>query len=142
MDAEASLRRLADFVGVLKAELGSSVTIETGPVGPYLSVSLAPCRPGAMGIEWLQSDCEIILMVDSGGRWELGPNEEDMDFLEDIVRSVIFGRVTIAKGQQRSHVEVTLADGTLEQWTRVQGLGALLPQRGWQEARQQFAPYE
>ncbi len=118
------------------------MTLETGAVGPYLSVWLEPRRTDALGIGWLQSDSDVLLSAGSGGRWELEPTEQDIDLLEDLVRSVVAGRVTEAKDRRRSRVEVTLADGTVEPSTVYDGVGGLLPQRGWLAVRRRYAPYQ
>ena len=138
----ASLRRLDDLAGQLTVELGSAAIIDTGPVGPFSSVSLVPRRADALGVRWLQSDVEVIVFAGSGGRWELEPTEQDMDLLEDLVRSVIAGRATEARGRNRARVEVTLSDGTVEPSTVYEGLRGLLPQRGWPDRRHRCAPYQ
>lgn len=73
---EEGLRRLAGFTTWLSTELASCASIETGTVGPYLSVWLEPLRAEALGIGWLQSDVEVILSTGSGGRWELEPTDK------------------------------------------------------------------
>ncbi len=47
-----------------------------------------------------------------GRRWELGTTQQDLDMLEGIVRSVVAGRVEEVHAPGRSHVTVTLADGS------------------------------
>lgn len=97
--SRAGSRRLAIFTDELRETLGSAATIETGRVGPYSAVSLEPRRTDALGISWLHSDDEVVLSVGSGGRWELEPTEQDVQYLEDIVLSVVAGRVGRGEGQ-------------------------------------------
>lgn len=54
-----------------------------------------------------------------------------MDFIEDIVRSVIAGRVAEVRVANRSRVTVTLANGTLAVETGADGLSGCLPIPFW-----------
>lgn len=136
----ACLGRLAAFVSELAAALGPAVAVETGAVGPYESVWLEPRRADALGVGWLQAD-DVVLSAGTGGRWDLEVTGPDIDLLEDIVRSVVAGRVTEAKGWRRSRVEVMLPDGTVEASTVHDGLLGVLPQPGWRAERRRYAPY-
>ena len=65
-----------------------------------------------------------------------------MDLLEDLVCSVIAGRVTQAQGRHRSRVEVTLTDGTAELSAVYDGLRGLLLRGKWPAERQAYVPYQ
>jgi hypothetical protein len=57
------------------------------------SVDVMPRRAGARSVSWGDFGGEIVVQVgEFGGRWEMGGDDEDLDFLEDMVRSVIAGR--------------------------------------------------
>lgn len=141
--SRAGSRRLAVFTDELRETLASAATIETGRVGPYSAVSLEPRRTDALGISWLHSDDEVVLSVGSGGRWELEPTEQDVQYLEDIVLSVVAGRVAEVKGKRRARVLVTLADGTVDTSTVYDGLRGLLPRPARSRGtRRTFAPYQ
>ena len=65
---------------------------------------------------------------------------KDVNFLTDVVRSVIAGRISEVLGPNRSRVEVTLSDGTTAVET---GYSSLLLNPGWRRRGQkvQYAPY-
>jgi hypothetical protein len=68
----------------------------------------------------------------NGGRWELDRSEEDVAFIEQTVRAVLAGRVVEIFAPGRSHVVITLADGTVHRETGYDGcLAALVPLPGW-----------
>jgi hypothetical protein len=90
-----------------------------------------PRRSDALAVTWLDVGEELQIQAGhGGGPWELGRNPEDVDFLEDVARSVIAGRVVEVFGPNRSRVEVTLADGTQAVETGYNGLRACLPKPG------------
>jgi hypothetical protein len=78
-----------------------------------------------------------------GGQWELDRDEAAVDFMEDLVRSVVAGRVVEVFGPGRSRVEVTLSDGSRAVETGGDGLRGLLPSPGWKSRghRIRYAPY-
>ena len=139
----AGLRRLAAFTELLRATLGSDATISTADVGTFVAVSVEPRRTDALEVGWLQSDDQVVLSAGSGGRWELEPTAQDVQYLEDIVRAVVAGRVTEVRGRHRSRVEVTLADGMVDVSTVYDGFPVLLPHRGWSRLTPRvYAPYQ
>jgi hypothetical protein len=69
----------------LRATLGSDATISTADVGTFVAVSVEPRRTDALEVGWLQSDDQVVLSAGSGGRWELEPTAQDVQYLEDIV---------------------------------------------------------
>ncbi len=80
----------------------------------------------------------------SVGRWEPGRTAQAMDVLEDVVRSVVAGRVSEVVAGDRSRGEVTLADGSVAAETVSTGLRSLLPKpfgRRWVQ-RIEYSPYQ
>ena len=88
---------------------------------------------------------EIVVEVGQfGGRWEIGAEEEDLAFLEDLVRSVIAGRVSEVFAVGRSRVVVTLAEGTQAVETGYDGPAGCLPLPLWPRwsRKIQYLPYQ
>ena len=122
---EASLRlRLADRADVDRSQLNDHIAV----------ITLLPHRHTALTVEWLDIAGNQ-LQINAGyigGVWELDREHSDVDFLESIIEAVIAGRVVETFGHRRSRVEVTLADGRVEQETGTSGcLNALIPRLGW-----------
>lgn len=138
------MRRLKDFACDLQRSLGSAATVLTDN-SQWMSTYLTPARSTALGVSWIEFGDEVILETPGGlgGRWELGRSTQDMDFLEDVVRSVVAGRVVEVTAGDRSRLEVTLADGSLAVETGSVGLRSLLPKPGWRRwgRRITYAPY-
>ncbi len=137
------LRQLADR---LERSLGEAAAIEndTSTV-PGSLVRITPTRNDALGLVWIELRYGVVLETSGGpgGRWELSRSEEDIDFLEDIVESVIAGRVVEVFGPARSRVTVTLADGrTFSERGAVASEGCL-PMPLWTKwgRKVHYAPY-
>lgn len=135
---------LAALADDLERTLGdSAVVVRESPAGQ--AVVVTPVRPDALGIRWFDFGDQLQVQTANGlgGRWELGREHEDVAFLEDVVRSVVAGRVSEVSAGDRSHVEVTLADGTVAAETGSVGLRGLLPKPGWKRSskRVEYAPY-
>lgn len=144
-EADATTRRLWAFASELEQSLGGAVRVEHQDVGGYAGFLIRPTRSDALGIQWFEFGCEVILATSGGlgGRWELDRKDADMAFLEDVVRSVIAGRVVEVSAADRSRVEVTLSDGTLAVEVGSSGCRSILPKPGWQRwgTRTEYAPY-
>lgn len=116
----------------LAADLAGTADVEIGDLGPGSSITVTPHRAGACSIAWLDFPDEIVLQVgEIGGRWELGTAAGDLTFLEDLVTSVIAGRVTEVFAYRRTRVTVTMPDGSTETETGYDGLAACLPLPLW-----------
>jgi hypothetical protein len=86
----------------------------------------------------------IVQAGNNGGRWELDRSVADAVLVESIAKAVIAGRVVETSAPGRSHVEVTLADGSSESETGYEGcLAALVPLPGWKHwgRKVRYAPY-
>ncbi|SDS92356.1 hypothetical protein [Actinoplanes derwentensis] len=116
----------------LAADLAGAAEVEISRTGPGLTVRLTPHRSGAREVIWLDLGTEIIVQAgEIGGRWELTAEPTDLTFLDDLVTSVIAGRVSEVAAYRRSRVTVTLRDGSAQTETGYDGLGALLPLPLW-----------
>ena len=139
---QEATRRLDDMAVRLAERLADAAVVERDGVG---GAEIRPRRDGALGVYWVLFKDEMLLGTSSGlgGRWELGLEDVDLDFLEDVVTSVIAGRVVAVRVGDRSRVEVTLEDGTLEVDTGRRGLRSLLPKPFWQSwgNRITYLPY-
>ncbi len=109
------------------------------------AVSVTPVRPDTLGLYWFDTGDErqVGVLNDLGNLWELGRDEGDAAFLENVVRSVVADRVIDVSAGDRAKVEVSLADGTIEVQTQSVGLRSFLPKPGWTRLgeRVQHAPY-
>jgi hypothetical protein len=116
----------------LSGELAGVAEVTITEIAPGVSVDVVPRRDGARSISWADFGSEIVVQVgEFGGRWEIGGDDEDLAFLEDIVRSVIAGRVSEVFAVARSRVVVTLDDGSHEAETGYDGLAGCLPLPLW-----------
>ena len=145
-EPDAVTRRLWAFADQLEKELGPYAVVERDDSDWRAGASIRPIRSDACGIEWVEFGNEVVLSTAGGlgGRWELDRTAADLDFLEDVVRSVIAGRVVEVSAGDRSRVEVTLADGTSAVETGSVGIRSVLPNPGWRKwgHRADYAPYE
>lgn len=144
-DLDQSTRRLKDLAGDLQRSLGAAATVKTDDDYPWAAAELWPVRADALGVSWIEFGNEVVLSTARGlgGRWELDRSAESMDFLEDVVRSVVAGRVVEVTAGDRSRIEVTLSDGSVAVETGRVGIRSLLPKPDWQRwgRRIEYAPY-
>ena len=144
--ADATTRRLWTFAKDLEQSLGDAAQVEHDDAEWYSGCIIRPSRGDALGIQWVEFGSEVVLATTGGlgGRWELGRTDADMEFLENVVHSVIAGRVVEVSAVDRSRVEVTLPDGTVAVEVGSSGCRSLLPKPGWQRRgrRTEYAPYE
>jgi hypothetical protein len=122
--------RLCRFAEELGTRFGSIAEVDRSD---GLSVSLTP-GDGGLAVCWFDtgSELQVETLGGPGGRWELARTEVDAEFLEDVVRSVVAGRVEeVFGGSGRSRVLVTLTDGSTATETGYTGLRSLLPRPGW-----------
>jgi hypothetical protein len=94
--------------------MGATARMERG----YLSearghgVALHPASAGAMPVSWIDFGAELGLYAGTRGWWELDRDLDAVAFIEDVVRSIVAGRVYEVPGLARSRVVVTLPDGS------------------------------
>ncbi len=147
---DAVRQRLQALVSEMQARFGNAVTVRR--VGGHpddadgLDVEMTPSTEGALALSWF--DTGEYLQVKTGGgpagRWEMERTDEDAAYLEDIVRSVVAGRVVEVLGSaNRSHITVTLSDGTEEVATGYAVGPGCLPRPGWKRKgrRVQYQPW-
>ncbi|MEV4661074.1 hypothetical protein AB0J85_03910 [Micromonospora echinofusca] len=128
----------------LASELVGVATVEIDGIKCGISVGITPRNPDARAFGWTDFSDELILQVgDYGGRWELEAGPEDVAMLEDIVRSVIAGRVREVFAPGRSAISVTLADGSVETEIGGEAPAGCLPLPFWRRWSRsiQYAPY-
>lgn len=144
-DVDQSTRRLKNLAGDLQRLLGSAATVESDDDYPWAAAELRPARADALGVSWVEFGNEVVLSTARGlgGRWELDCSTESLDFLEDVVRSVVAGRVVEVTAGDRSRIEVMLSDGSSAVETGRVGVRSLLPKPGWRRwgRRIEYAPY-
>lgn len=115
----------------LAAELGELATVDIGPVAEGIGVTVRPVNPAARDFGWVDFAGDVVLQIgEQGGRWEL-EMPHDLEFLAELARSVIAGRVVEVFARRRSAVTVTLADGSTETEVGYDGLGGCLPLPFW-----------
>lgn len=135
---DAVRQRLEALATEMRARFGGAVTVRRmgghPDDGDGLDVGMRPSTEGALALSWF--DTGEYLQVETGGgpagRWEMERTDEDAAYLEDIVRSVVAGRVVEVLGSaNRSHITVTLSDGTEEVSTGYAPGPGCLPWPGW-----------
>ncbi len=128
----SSSARSRGFAGVLVGELAHTAEVTVAEIDSGVSVTVVPSRAGARSVSWADFGEEIVVQVGQfGGRWELGGDQEDLSFLEEVVRSVVAGRVSEVLSVRRSRVVVILADGTGAVETGYNGARGCLPLPLW-----------
>jgi hypothetical protein len=97
------------------------------------AMSIKPGRRDALPVHWMEmGDDELIVQAGQiGGRWKLDFSLDGVDFIEDVTRSVIAGRVAETFPWRRSRVESALTDGQIARETGGEGLLSLIPLPGW-----------
>lgn len=115
----------------LAAELGDAATVDIEAFADGISVTMKPVDPAARSIWWVDFAGNVVLQAgEQGGRWELDL-PMDLEFMGDLARSVIAGRVVEVFARGRSRVTVTLADGSSETETGYDGCAGCLPLPFW-----------
>lgn len=132
MTTDALRQRLDRFADDLASHLPGMVEVERTDC---LAVTLQPIRTEALPVTWFDDgdSLQVETLGGPGGRWELGRTDADAALLEDIVRSVVAGRVQEVYGPNRSRVAVTLANGTTAVVTGHEGLTGCLPRPRWRQ---------
>lgn len=135
--------RLEALAAQMKDRFGDAVQVRRtggggrrdghGAVG--LDVEMTAPSKDALSVCWFDTGNALQVQVGCGpgGRWELGRSPADVNFLQDVVASVVAGRVEQVSGpaHNRSRVSVTLADGTQAHETGYTGPSGCLPRPGW-----------
>jgi hypothetical protein len=142
-ELDPTAERLDAFAAGLRSRLVGVASLTDEPLGRR-SWLLTPERRGAVGVAWNDwgDALQVQVLGGQGGRWELGRNVADLDFLIGVVEAVVEGRATETFGRKRSQVSVTLADGTIASETGY-GPGGCLPQFRWRRRgmTKRYSPY-
>ncbi len=109
-------------------------------------VELAPHNERAVGVLWFATgnELQVETLGGRGGRWELGREDADVAFVEEVVQAAVAGRISEVFGPNRSTVTVTLSDGSTDSDTVYgPGVAGLLPRPGWRRrgTTVQYEPY-
>jgi len=107
-------------------------------------VRLEPTRESSCPLSWSElDDTELVLQVSAGGRWELERTSDSVVFIEQVVMSVVAGRVEEVFGPGRSRIVVTFDDGTHENSTGGRAPTGCLPAPFWPRwgRRVRYEPY-
>jgi hypothetical protein len=141
-DVAVRLDALAD---VIQRSNCGAVQVEREAYGWGRSVRVTPPDGRSLGLWWLVSTDQLIVETAGthGGRWELGLSARDLAFAEDVVRSVVAGRVREVRVSDRSRVSVTLADGSEAVETGGEGCLSIFPKPLWTRwgRHVQYLPY-
>src|SRR5687768_13772952 len=122
--------RLGQLAKNLADELGDCMSIFRDSDGPYLETTrFVPTNTKALPVSWVDFGDQLDVWAGHNGGWweDVGRDPAALDFVEDLTRSVIAGRVTETYGFHRSRVAVTLRDGTTDSETGSQGLRGCIP---------------
>ncbi len=136
--------RLERLAADIESQLGDAVAIHREDIlgGSW---TLRPVNARSLGVSWIDLGLDLQVETASGlgGRFELERAQTDVAFIEDIVWSVVAGRVEEVFAPGRSQVSIVLSDGT-----RVREIGGdapmgCLPLIGWRwwGSRVRYEPY-
>jgi hypothetical protein len=136
-------RRLLDLATSVEQSLGSAVRVERRELFCG-EVRLLPARPDAMSVSWIDFGDELGLYAGTRGWWELGRDLADVAFVEDVVRSIVAGRVEEVLAPGRSRLVVTMPDGSRTADTGADAPIGCLPLPWWPRwgRRVSYAPYD
>jgi hypothetical protein len=131
---DADLARIfADLADYARGLTGHSADVTLGvmPHG-YPYVEVVPINAGARRISLLTDQWIVLVIGDSGGRWELDYTDEGISFAKNVIAAVVQGRIVERSTLGRSRVTVTFGDGSTQSSTGYEGcLTVLLPLPGW-----------
>jgi hypothetical protein len=138
--------RLERFAARLERALGGAVSVErSSPTDRASMVTFTPANPGALGVAWFEGVGQVTVWTagGTGGRWELSASDRDLDLVEDIVQSVVEGRVSEVVGPSRSRVTVTLSSGRELSASGAAGLSGCVPLPFWTKwgRKTRYGPY-
>lgn len=131
---------------ILAEELGDEVSVIRDNDGPYLeSTRFIPTNTKALPVTWIDFGDQLDVWAGHNGGWweDVGRDPTALDYVEDLTRSVMEGRVTETFGPDRSRVEITLSDGAIDSETGSQGLRGCIPVPAWRRRGRQvrYEPY-
>ncbi len=70
---------------------------------------------------------------DGRARWELDWSDESLAFVEKVVRATCTGHSKQVKALGRTHVLITVEDGTIEETATYEAPWGLIPMPGWKK---------
>lgn len=128
---------VAELLSRLASELGAAATLHLDGDDEQGEGVLVPTRSDAATVEVSFGGETWVELYDDG--WPV----QDVDRLEAVLRAIVAGHVVTKYRLGRRAIEVTLADGSVDETTGIDVPLGLLPQRRWREraAVRRFAPY-
>ncbi|WP_188656499.1 hypothetical protein [Micrococcus flavus] len=142
---------MEDLVAHVRSACGDAAAVSLergqGPGARLMFLGVEPHRAEAEGLsiafgladEEHTTVVELTVLLDGGGRWEIGVEDRDLAFARQVVDAVVAGRVTVQEGKGRSETTLILADGSRTS----SSVGSLLPRPGWRARTpvRRCAPY-
>lgn len=132
------------FEDGLRAELDGLAEVERTQWSPALAVvDVEPFNPRGAPVSWIDTGDGLVLTVGFGNhaRWELDLSQDDLEFLESVVRAAVDGRVSSALSKHQDAVEIVHQDGSVQSTSG----GDFWPSLLWWHRRRtrhvQYVPY-
>lgn len=145
LDDSIDLREsIAETLARAEERLGYPLPATRTEMAAWSMVAVRPADPGTCPVSLLVSEHEAVLqLTELGGRWELGPTQEEITFLVDLIVGVAANGVSEVRAPGRSEVTVTLPDGRNVSQTGNAGVLGLMPLPGWRRwgSRRHFQAY-
>jgi hypothetical protein len=119
----------------------ATVTREGFGGGRVEGVHVQPCNPHSVDFSWIDRGDRLVSIGRGGNRWEL--DDDSAVFAAELARSVVDGRVWQVSAPARSHLVVTLSDGTQRHDTTYAAWRGLLAVPGWKRrgTKTSYEPY-
>jgi hypothetical protein len=135
---------IEDLLAHLRALVEGRGTVEVSKTpGGWTQVSLTPKSGSAAHAGWLYRRTSELIAADGqvgevildvgrrGGRWELLPTVEDVEFMRRVLEAVIEGRVVETVSLARAQVVVTPGSGEPISTRVAAGCMGIVPLPGW-----------
>lgn len=109
----------------------AAVTREQSEDGRVEGVHVQPLNPRSVDFSWIDRGDRLLSIGRGGNRWELDDDVDSALFAAELASSVVDGRVWQVSAPARSHLVVTLSDGTQRYDTTYALWRGLLHVPGW-----------
>ncbi len=121
----------------------ATVTREQSEDGRVEGVHVQPRNPHSVDFSWIDRGDYLVSIGRGGNRWELDDDVDSAVFAAELARSVVDGRVWQVSAPARSHLVVTLSDGTQRHDTTYAAWRGLLAVPGWRRrgTKTSYEPY-
>lgn len=105
---------MKERIKAIIAELVERATVDWDIDEERVSVvNILPVRPGACKFSVAWSMHEIVVGFEGKARIELGPGDDDLPRLRQIVSAIVAGRVTRTGGKKGGSYRLALEDGSV-----------------------------